>query len=145
MDNDKKNSVIASIIIIVALVSFFAIIASRGSEGEISNSQTTDSTLAEPTSTCFTPENVRDHYAENGCVEFTVGYTYETAAGTKFIDEKEDYKNGFVIYIPKDSAFSDTELSQYEGKNVRVSGLISQYSGYPQITATDEGQVEILD
>ncbi|MEI6756173.1 MAG: hypothetical protein WCK80_04145 [bacterium] len=145
MDNDKKNSIIASIIIIVALVSFFAIIAARGSEGEISNSQTTDSNLAEPTSTCFTPENVRDHYSENGCVEFTVGYTYETAAGTKFIDEKEDYKNGFVIYIPKDSAFSDTELSQYEGKKVRVSGLISQYNGYPQISVTGESQVEILD
>lgn len=145
MDSGKRNNIIAALIVIGAIIGYFAIVSSGGSDGEITKHQTTDSTSSSSTSSCYTPDNVRDHYGENGCVEFTVGYTYETAAGTKFIDEKEDYQNGFVIYIPKGSSFSDTDLGQYEGKKVRVSGVIRQHNGYPEIIATDESQVEILD
>lgn len=92
---------------------------------------------------CYTPATVRDHYGENDCVDFTVGYTYETSAGTKFIDEKQDYQDGFVVYIPYNSAFSSVDLSQFEGKQIKASGLIKKYNGYPEIEADDYSQVSI--
>ena len=93
---------------------------------------------------CYTPSTVRKHYGETDCVVFTVAYTYETSAGTKFIDEKVDYKNGFAVYIPRDSNFSTVELSQFEGKKIKATGLISEYNGSPQIEATEYSQVTIF-
>ncbi len=92
---------------------------------------------------CYTPETVRNHYGENDCVEFNVGYTYETSAGTKFIDEKQDYQNGFVVYIPNGSNFSSVSLEQFNGKTIKVTGLIKQYNGYPEIEATEYSQVSV--
>lgn len=93
---------------------------------------------------CYTTDVVRNHYGENACVEFTVGYTYKTKAGTKFIDEKVNYKDGFVIYVPRDSNFSTVDLEKLKGKTLRVTGLIEEYSGYPQIKATEYSQVGTL-
>lgn len=93
---------------------------------------------------CYTTDLVRSHYGETGCVEFTVGYTYETRAGTKFIDEKVNYKDGFVVYVPRDSNFSTVDLESLQGKKIRVTGLITEYNGYPQIEATDYSQVKVL-
>lgn len=93
---------------------------------------------------CYTPSTVRKHYGETDCVVFTVAYTYETSAGTKFIDEKVDYKNGFAVYIPRGSNFSTVELSQFDGKKVKATGLIKEYNGSPQIEATEYSQVTIF-
>lgn len=92
---------------------------------------------------CYTPETVRKHYGETDCVDFQVGYTHETSAGTKFIDEKVDYSSGFVAYIPWDSAANDIDLSAIDGKNIRVSGYIQQYNGYPEIVVNNRSQVGV--
>jgi hypothetical protein len=90
---------------------------------------------------CYTPETVRKHYGENDCVDYNVGYTYETSAGTKFLDQLVDYTSGFVGYIPWDSAASGINLSSLDGKDIKVTGLIQEYNGYPEIIINNSSQV----
>lgn len=92
---------------------------------------------------CYTPDNVRKHYGETDCVDFSVGYTYVTSAGKKFIDEKQDYTSGFVVYIPRNSNFSSVDLAQFGGKKIKATGLIKEYNGYPEIEATEYSQVKV--
>jgi len=94
---------------------------------------------------CFTTNNVRNNYGKNSCVEFKIGYTYETKAGTKFLDEKSNYTEGFVVYIPRDSEYSSIDLNTMKNKNIRVYGLIKEYQGYPEIVVTEYSQVKILN
>jgi len=95
------------------------------------------------TNGCYTPATVREHYGETACVDYIVGYVYETSAGTKFIDEKVDYYSGFVGYIPYYAAASNINLQSIDGKKVKVSGYIQEYNGYPEIVINDLSQVGV--
>ncbi len=95
------------------------------------------------TNGCYTPDTVRKHYGETDCVDYNVGYTYRTSAGTKFLDQLVNYSSGFVGYIPRGSAASGIDLSAVDHKNIKVTGLIQKYSGYPEIIINDLSQVSI--
>jgi hypothetical protein len=94
---------------------------------------------------CYTPNTVRNHYDENACIDYNVGYTYEDYAGTKFIDQLVNYTAGFVGYVPYNSAAQGIYLDQLQGKNIKVSGVITQYKGYPEIVINSLDQVRIYN
>lgn len=144
----KDDKIIAFVIIVVGVALAFASIqVIKSMHKDASDNLAVDcnasGTICDPPPECYTPENVREHYGETHCVDFTVGYTYETSAGTKFIDEKQDYQNGFVVYVPAGSNFSSVDLNQFDGKKVSATGLIKEYNGYPEIEATEYSQVSV--
>jgi hypothetical protein len=94
---------------------------------------------------CYTPDTVRNHYGETACVDFNVGYVYEDSAGTKFIDQLTNYTSGFVGYVPYNSDANDIDLSQLDGKNIKITGYIQQYDGYPEIVVNELSQVQIYN
>jgi hypothetical protein len=114
-----------------------------------SNSQPTNSLTVSPPSSgkdsngCYTPDNVRKHYGETACVDYNVGYVYETRSGTKFLDQLSNYTAGFVGYIPYDSNANNMDINSLDGKNIKVSGYIQQYNSYPEIVINDPAQVSV--
>lgn len=93
---------------------------------------------------CYSSTDAASHYGEQGCVDYMVGYTYETAAGTEFLDEKQDYNTGFVGYIPASSSVNPDYAASLQGDAIRVSGTITQFSGHPQIEIDNSSQVTVL-
>jgi hypothetical protein len=157
---DKKNSAKSAIYwslgIASVIIAAIFIFGGGGSGSEVNsvtnnyNNTPASSTPAIPPANpdkdangCYTPSTVRKHYGENACVDFYATYTYTTSAGTKFIDEKTDYNNGFVVYIPRNSNASTLGLNQFINKNIKVTGYISQYGGHPQIEVTNPDQLSI--
>jgi hypothetical protein len=91
---------------------------------------------------CYPADKAISHEGENACVDLVVGYTYDSR-GTKFIDQYSSYSNGFSVYIPHTSTASSMPLDQFDGKTIKVTGLIHNYRSGPQITVTDSSQIEI--
>jgi len=92
---------------------------------------------------CYTPDNVRKHYGETACVDYNVGYVYETRSGTKFLDQLSNYTSGFVGYIPYNSNANNININSLNGKNIKISGYIQQYNGYPEIIINNPSQVDL--
>lgn len=133
-----------SIVATVALVGF--VIYFSGHKEPSSTQTSTESTMTPiPPPECYSAEEAGEHVGERDCVDFNVGYTYETSAGTKFIDQYENYSEGFQIYIPAGSSASSMPLAQFDDKDIRVSGLIRDYNGATQITVTDSSQIKIFE
>ncbi len=92
---------------------------------------------------CYSAEKAKGHKNENACVDFLVGYTYESSAGNKFIDQYQDYTSGFIVYIPSGSSASNVVLSQFNDKTLKVTGDIVDYRGSTEIIVTDLSQIKI--
>jgi hypothetical protein len=92
---------------------------------------------------CYTPDTVRNHYGETACVDYNVGYVHETSAGTKFLDQLVNYSSGFVGYIAWNSGAHNMDIDSLLHKDIRVTGLIQKYGGYPEIIINDSSQVAV--
>lgn len=150
MSNEKEISImtIAAILLLLVIAGIgYAIFKKHDGRiaGSNSNNEATSKSAASPpdrdANGCYTPNTVRRHYGENACVDYTVGYVYETSAGTQFLDEKSDYADGFVGYIPYNAEHLD--INSLEGKNIKVTGQIQEYNGYPEIVISSASQVGI--
>lgn len=153
MREDQKNSVVV-LLVIVLVVGAVLLYRHVQADKPITTPPTTQNPEAPATPTsapvsdkdtngCYTPDNIRSHYGETACVDYNVGYTHETSAGTKFIDQLANYTAGFVGYVPYNSNAEGINLSQLDGKNIKVTGLIQEYSGYPEIVINELSQVGI--
>lgn len=150
--DENTKAVLAVVVGIAFLVSLLGLVVWNSHRLDLKESGTESSvTTTDPPlppsdrneNGCYTPETVRNHYNETGCVEYTVGYVYETSAGTQFLDEKEDYQNGFVGYIPYNAEKLD--INSLLGKDIQVSGDIQEYKGYPQIVINQASQVRVYE
>lgn len=87
------------------------------------------------------------HYAGTGksyCVVFHPGYFYHTGYGMMFIDEKEDYTNGFVAPLMRYYMISwDELLARYRVDLIAVTGELVWYEGHPEIKVYDLSQITI--
>lgn len=92
---------------------------------------------------CYSAEKAKNHKNENACVDFNVGYTYESSAGNKFIDQYQNYTSGFIVYIPSSSSARRVDLNQFKDKKIKVSGQIVDYNGATEIIVTDISQIKI--
>jgi cytoskeletal protein RodZ len=119
--------------------------STTGSSTTTGSSSTTTATSDKDANGCYTPATVRNHYGETACVDFNVGYTSQDSAGTKFIDQLTNYTAGFVGYIPWNSSANDINLSQLDGKNIKITGYIQEYDGYPEIVINELSQVGIYN
>jgi len=158
-DSDSQNTInswiIAVCVVTVLALAFFFINKNssevpRTTEKSSYTNSTSNTSPIPPSSDrgangCYTSETVRKHYGENDCIVYSVGYTYETSAGTKFLDEKVSYTTGFVGYIPRGSAASGIDINALRGKNIKVTGNIQEYNGYPEIIINDASQVKVFN
>lgn len=92
---------------------------------------------------CYTTATALKHVGEIACVDFHVGYVFESSRGDKYIDEFTNYSTGMGAYIPSDSPANIVDLSQYMGKDISVSGMIANYKGAPQIVIATSSQLSI--
>jgi hypothetical protein len=158
MDDDKQVWLrilgVAVFIAVVLLCADLYALHVRNTQGTLKSSFSSPSTGQVSSTTppqtsdtdsngCFTSDTVREHEGVNGCVDFKVGYTYTSSKGNKFIDQYQNYTSGFAVYIPSTSAASGVNLSQFDNKNVKVSGYIQDYQGGPEIIVTDLSQIKI--
>ena len=86
-------------------------------------------------------------YAGRGkkyCVAFHPGYFYRTGYGSLFIDEKQDYKNGFVAPLMYRNMIGwDEFLNRYKVNMIAVTGELVWYEGHPEIKVYDLSQITI--
>ena len=87
---------------------------------------------------CLSASDTWSHIGEKRCVVFS--YTYMACSnGYCFLDEKQDYKNGFVAFFGKYNMYNwETFSSTYKNKGpILVCGQIYSYEGHPEIKITD--------
>lgn len=78
------------------------------------------------------------------CVAFHPGYFYRTRYGNLFIDEKQDYKNGFVAPLMYRNMIGwDEFLARYRVNMIAVTGELVWYEGHPEIKVYDLSQITI--
>ena len=86
-------------------------------------------------------------YADSGksyCVVFHPSYFYHTGYGLMFINEKEDYRNGFVAPLMKYYMISwDERVARYRVDKIAVTGELVWYEGHPEIKVYDLSQITI--
>ena len=83
------------------------------------------------------------HIGEVCTVEGKIDHVYISKKGNIFLDFCKNYKTcPFSAVIFKNNA-SKFEPTVYEGKRVRIKGLIKTYQGRPEIIINDPKQIEI--
>ena len=81
---------------------------------------------------CLSASDTWYHIGETRCVAFRPQY-FARSGNNYFIDEKKDYKNGFVVYMYGNYGWN-WFLSQYQNADtIVVCGQITRYQGHPQI------------
>jgi micrococcal nuclease len=86
------------------------------------------------------------HYGEYATVEGTVAAARNTGKAC-FLNFHPDYKRHFtaVIFASDFSHFPKNPETFYKGKTVRVTGVIKEYKGKPEIVLEDPSQIEIVN
>lgn len=86
---------------------------------------------------CLSASDTWSHIGEVRCVVFQPQY-FARSGYNFFIDEKENYKTGFVIYMYGNYNW-DEFLATFKGKGeLLVCGQITSYQGHPQIKTTPD-------
>ncbi|MBR3414774.1 hypothetical protein IKG73_02010 [Candidatus Saccharibacteria bacterium] len=81
---------------------------------------------------------------KNYCVVFHPEYFYHTGYGMMFINEKKDYKKGFVAPLMKYYMISwEDLLANYRVDKIAVTGELVWYEGHPEIKVYDLSQITI--
>jgi len=85
------------------------------------------------------------HLNEFATVEGTIVATHR-AEKACFLNFGDDWKSTFsaVIFASRFDAFPPKPEDHYRGKKVRVTGLIKDYKGRPEIILESPDQIEIL-
>jgi hypothetical protein len=84
------------------------------------------------------------YYGQNKIVQGLIVKTYNSGKAC-FLDFRLDYQNGFVgvIFVSAFPSFPPSPETYYMNKEVRISGLVKQYQGYPEIIIESPNQIEI--
>lgn len=90
--------------------------------------------------------NADEHMGELAIVEGTVVRTYQSDK-VLFINFAEDYRNTFsvAIFATDLGRFPPDAKNHYLNKTVRVTGLIKEYRGAPEMIVNDPEQIEIVE
>lgn len=72
---------------------------------------------------------------------------YKSRTNTVFLNFDKPYPNHCLTAVIFSSAainFPDDPQKYYEGKTVRIHGLIKEYEGRPEIILKDRSQIEVI-
>lgn len=95
---------------------------------------------------CLNAADTWNHIGEKRCVVFDYAYM-ACSGGYCFLDEKEDYKKGFVAFFGKYNMYTwNSFKNTYYGKGpILVCGEITRYQGHPQIAIYNVDNQTILN
>lgn len=99
----------------------------------------------DPTNTnVISANDAAGYYGQYKIVQGLIVKTYKYSKAC-FLDFRLDYKNGFVgvIFASAFSSFPYSPDSYYLNREVRISGLITQHEGHPQIIINSPSQIEV--
>ena len=111
-------------------------------------------TTVAPVTTTTTPQPVSisadeasNFIGSTKTVKYFVTYTGSSNAGTEFLDQKVDYKNGFatVIFASDVSNFPQDPIAKYGHHTILVTGEIQTYNGMVEIVASNPSQISIAN
>ncbi len=144
-ENARYKSIIAIIIIIIVSIGLLSWIMPTLSDQNNSGTQTVSVSQTKTDSSCLTAAETWSNIGKKTCVIF-YPEKFARSGDYFFIDEKEDYTNGFVVFIGKKGLISwDSFLAKYKvGKKLKVSGTIERYNGYPQIKVYSLDQITVV-
>jgi alkaline phosphatase D len=99
----------------------------------------------------LTPEVIAKHLKKKCVVEMEVRST-GSAKALYFLNSSADRtsEENFTVVIQKsaEAAFKKAGIADprrhYEGKTVRVTGVLSEFRGRPQLMVSDPGQIEVV-
>jgi hypothetical protein len=84
------------------------------------------------------------HIGEIATIIDKVDGVHQSGKGNIFLNMGGKYPNqAFTAFVPSSSAAQFSQLDQYEGRMVEVSGKIALYHGKPEIVVTSPSQVRI--
>ena len=85
------------------------------------------------------------HYGEFLTVEGVVVLSHNSGKAC-FLNFHESWETSFtaVIFARRFAAFPPSPEDHYRGKRVRVTGLIREYRGKPEIVLDSPGQIEVV-
>ncbi len=107
---------------------------------------TQSSQLIRTTATnCYLSKDAQHEIGKDTCVEFYVNNAVKSKNGNIFLNEKEEYKNGFsvTIYANNVSNFPTSPI-YYQYQTIDVAGVIKLYQGHPEIIVSDPTQIAVL-
>ena len=148
MDEDARyRGIVATIVIFIVGVALLSWLVPT-----ISNSGTDDHSTQITTVTqdkkdgCISAAETWNNIGKYTCVVF-YPQKFAQSGGYYFIDEKEDYTKGFVVFIGKKNIIPWSDfLARYKvGKKIKVTGTIELYKGYPQIKVYDLSRIQVMD
>lgn len=96
---------------------------------------------------CLTAAESWVNIGKTTCVVYRPEYLFRTGDGYLFLDEKKDYKTGFVAFFAYRNMLSWNDfLARYKSADlVAVYGKIVMYEGHPEIKVYDLSQVTTPD
>jgi hypothetical protein len=93
----------------------------------------------------ITPGNAGKHVGETATVEGVVADVHAAPNGMILLDlGGRDPDNKFVALIFPNNTAAFAHLNGYIGSRVQISGAIQIYHGKPEITLTNEGQIQVI-
>jgi hypothetical protein len=94
----------------------------------------------------ITPGNAGKHVGETATVEGVVADVHAAPNGMILLDlGGRDPDNKFVAVIFPNNTAAFAHLNGYIGNRVQISGAIQMYHGKPEITLTNEGQIQVIE
>lgn len=91
----------------------------------------------------ISPTDAANHIGENATVTGVVDGVHQSGKGNIFLNMGGKYPNqAFTAFIPARAAAQFSDVQQYEGKMVSVSGKITLYHGKPEIIVTSPSQLK---
>jgi phosphatidylserine/phosphatidylglycerophosphate/cardiolipin synthase-like enzyme len=91
-------------------------------------------------------QDARKHYYQELTVELTVTHLYNSGRVIWLMPNDRQDENFKVVIFPSDwPNFPEVPDVLYEGKTIRVSGLIEKYLGWPEIIVDGPEQIEVVE
>ena len=81
---------------------------------------------------CYSAEDAWAQIGEDACVSFRVSMVGDSN-GLIFLDEKKDYRSGFVAVLKGNFINYDEAKNKFLGNEIFVEGSIVRYEGHPEI------------
>jgi len=95
---------------------------------------------------CLTLKEASQHVGEEACVEGKLDHIFTSQKGTIFLNFCPDYQYQtcpFQGVIFKSEAGKFSQLNDYQGKIIQISGLIKTYRGKAEIIINDPVQIKL--
>jgi len=86
--------------------------------------------------------DAKNHIGNTASVSGTIQSVYISSSGQVFFDYCKNYKNcPFSAVVFADDAKNFTDISQYQGETITVTGPITSYNGTPEIVISSPSQI----